>query len=70
MSRFVVPPRPEPRLQAAAQIESLRGFFRRLKHSLAVELAKEEPDQARCYSLQQAIIELTTFFPSLKEEDQ
>ncbi len=59
----------DPRLQVKAKIENLHAIFGNLKQALAMELAKPEPDEAVCYSLQKAILEMTIFCPALKEED-
>ncbi len=66
-SRFLSPWR-EPRLPAADN-DTPASYCCRLKHALAMELAKPEPDEAVCYSLQKAILEMTIFCPALKEED-
>ncbi len=66
-SRFLSPWR-EPRLQAADN-DTPASYCRRLIQALALALAKPNPDQARCESLERSIIEMTVVF-SLYEEEQ
>ncbi len=68
MSNHFLSPWREPRLQAAPN-DTPASYCSRLKHALAMELAKPQPDQARCESLERSIIEMTVVF-SLYEEEQ
>ncbi len=69
MSKNFISATADSRLRALAETDSLRTFIARLKYTLAMELAKPEPDEDHCSSLQRTILELTLFIPSLNEED-